>query len=261
MEIKFEKFQGAGNDFIILDNRDSIYSYLNFEQIKTICNRNLGVGSDGLILLESSIDSDFEMKYFNSDGTLSSLCGNGGRCIVAYAHKHGLIGIHTRYNAVDGFHEAQVISNNQVRLKMNDISNIMHFDKALVLDSGSPHYVEFNNDISKLNVKKLGRKIRKFEAFNPDGINVNFIQKENERKFFIRTYERGVENETLACGTGAVAAAVGMHYLGKTAGETKIELLALGGRLIVDFSCNNKTYENIHLQGPANYVFSGIFKI
>ena len=143
---------------------------------------------------------------------------------------------------------------------MNDISNIMHFDKALVLDSGSPHYVEFNNDISKLNVKKLGRKIRKFEAFNPDGINVNFIQKENEKKFFIRTYERGVEDETLACGTGAVAAAVGMHYLGKTAGETKIELLALGGRLIVDFSCNNKIYENIHLQGPANYVFSGIFK-
>ena len=177
MEIKFEKFQGAGNDFIILDNRDSIYSYLNFEQIKTICNRNLGVGSDGLILLESSIDSDFEMKYFNSDGTLSSLCGNGGRCIVAYAHKHGLIGIHTKFKAVDGFHEAQVISNNQVRLKMNDISNIMHFDKALVLDSGSPHYVEFNNDISKLNVKKLGRKIRKFEAFNPDGINVTLFKR------------------------------------------------------------------------------------
>ena len=141
MDIKFEKFQGAGNDFIILDNRDSIYSYLNFEQIKTICNRNLGVGSDGLILLESSIDSDFEMKYFNSDGNLSSLCGNGGRCIVAYAHKLGIICDNTKFKAVDGYHKAQMVSNNQVRLKMNDISSITHFDEAIVLDSGSPHYI------------------------------------------------------------------------------------------------------------------------
>ena len=184
MEIKFEKYQGAGNDFIILDNRNSLYSHLNFEQIKRICNRNIGIGSDGLILLESSSESDFEMKYFNSDGNLSSLCGNGGRCIVAYAHKLGIIGNNTKFKAVDGYHKAQLVSNNQVRLKMNDISNIMHFDKALVLDSGSPHYVEFNNDISKLNVKKLGRKIRKFEAFNPDGINVNFIQKENKKIFY-----------------------------------------------------------------------------
>ena len=261
MEIKFEKYQGAGNDFIILDNRNSLYSHLNSEQIKRICNRNIGVGSDGLILLESSSESDFEMKYFNSDGNLSSLCGNGGRCIVAYAHKLGIIGDNTKFKAVDGYHKAQLISNNQVRLKMNDISSITHFDEAIVLDSGSPHYIKLCSDILNLNVKKTGRKIRKSEAFNPDGINVNFIQKENNRKFLIRTYERGVENETLACGTGAVAAAVGMHYLDKTEGETKIELHALGGILNVDFSCSDKNYENIHLQGTANYVFSGKYKI
>ena len=261
MEIKFDKYQGAGNDFIILDNRNSLYSHLNFEEIKRICNRNIGIGSDGLILFESSSESDFEMKYFNSDGNLSSLCGNGGRCIVAYAHKLGLIGVNTKFKAIDGYHKAQVISNNQVRLKMNDISNISYFDKGIVLDSGSPHYLELNDDISNINVKKEGRRIRKSEAFRPDGINVNFIQKKNNKKFLIRTYERGVEDETLACGTGAVAAAVGMHYIGKTEGETKIELHALGGLLLVDFSYSNKIYENIHLQGPTNYVFSGIYII
>lgn len=261
MDIKFEKFQGAGNDFILLDNRNAIYSNLTFEQIKTICNRHTGIGADGLILLDYSNDSDFEMRYFNSDGNASSLCGNGSRCVVAYAYKLGIIGNYTQFKAIDGYHNAQLISNNEVRLKMNNISRIMHFDKAIVLDTGSPHYIELHDDISNLNIKKLGSEIRNSKPFNPEGINVNFIQKESNQKFLIRTFERGVEDETLACGTGAVAAAVGMHHLGETEGETKIELQALGGMLIVDFIYKNKSYENIHLQGPANFVFSGTLKI
>jgi diaminopimelate epimerase len=257
MEIHFDKYQGAGNDFILLDNRQGNYTNLTMEQRKSLCNRNMGIGADGLILIVNSTEADFEMRYFNSDGNLSTLCGNGGRCAVAFAHHKKMIGEETRFMAIDGIHRAQLVSSDLVRLEMQEVHSFTSYYAGVVTDTGSPHYVQLVKEAATIDVQKEGAAIRYSEAFAPEGINVNFVEKKTEQHFVIRTYERGVENETLACGTGAVAAALVLHFLGETGGATQVELQAPGGVLNVDFELNQQTYQNVHLQGPATFVFSG----
>lgn len=261
MTLKFDKYQGAGNDFIILNNYNGSYSRLSEEQIRGMCNRQMGIGADGLILLEPSDSSDFEMKYYNSDGKVSSLCGNGARCVVLYAHKKKIIGEKTKFNTIDGVHQAWLTSHEKIKIQLNEVKKILKHKGSHIVNTGSPHYVKIVDNISDLNVKKEGSEIRYLKDFIPEGINVNFLQKKNNSNFLIRTYERGVEDETLACGTGAVAAAIVMHNIGETLGNTNLEIDTLGGSLKVDFDFDNSIYKNIFLEGPAKFVFSGTYKL
>jgi diaminopimelate epimerase len=261
MHIEFDKYQGAGNDFIILDNRDRKFSNLSKNQLKFLCNRQKGIGADGIILVENAEDADFNMHYFNSDGSLSSLCGNGGRCSVAFASKHNIIGTKTKFKAIDGLHEAELLSSKEVRLNIQDVSTIIKHDDSFFVNTGSPHYVKLVESVSSINVKKEGALIRYSNFFKPNGVNVNFLEKRKNNHFLIRTYERGVENETLACGTGAVAGALVMSHIGETGDINKILLEALGGKLNVGFKKNNNEYKNVYLQGPATFVYSGIVVI
>ncbi|MDG1912766.1 MAG: diaminopimelate epimerase [Flavobacteriaceae bacterium] len=261
MKIQFDKYQGAGNDFIIVDNRSGIYDLITTSQFHSMCNRFKGVGADGVILIESHPVLDFEMRYFNSDGNLSTMCGNGGRCAVAFAQRHNMISKKTQFLAVDGPHEAELISETEVRLQMQDVDTLTPRDGAIITDTGSPHIVLPLDDIKSINVKEEGAVIRYSKAFKTKGINVNFIQKENANTYSIRTYERGVENETLACGTGAVAGAIAMHSLGISEGGTRLLMKALGGDLTIDFEIAEQGYKNIYLQGSATFVYSGIISI
>lgn len=259
MNIEFEKFQGAGNDFVIVDNRDGLFSNLSKAQIAIICDRNFGIGADGFIMITASKEVDFEMHYYNSDGQLSSMCGNGGRCAVAFAHKKKIIGNKTTFEAIDGLHEAQVNSDLSITLKMSDVLFFIEDENATILNTGSPHYVQQVEDAANIDVVKEGATIRYSNAYAPEGINVNFVEFLSADRFKIRTYERGVENETLACGTGAVAAALAMHHNKKTEANRLI-MEALGGELIIDFIVNGDAYSNIRLTGPAQEVFTGMLK-
>lgn len=258
MELVFKKYQGAGNDFVIIDNRDAAYATLSDAQIKLICDRNFGIGGDGLIMITSSKGVDFEMQYFNSDGQLSTMCGNGGRCAVAFANHLNIIGDSTTFSAIDGLHQAWINPDKTICLNMVDVSTFSHDKTATITNTGSPHYVLEVDDLSGMDVFSEGAAIRYRESFSPEGLNVNFIEAIATDRYKIRTYERGVENETLACGTGAVAAALVLHY-NQVTKATKIVMEALGGNLIIDFKVNNHVYTDIRLTGPAKEVFSGVF--
>ena len=177
-------------------------------------------------------------------------CGNGARCAVLYAYKNNIIGEKTKFKAIDGIHEAWLTSSEKVKIQINEIKKILKHKESFVINTGSPHYVQIMDNISDLNVKKKGSEIRYSKDFIPEGINVNFLQKRNNSNFLIRTYERGVEDETLACGTGAVAAAIVMHNIGETSGKTNLEIETLGGSLNVNFDYQNSVYKNIFLEGP-----------
>lgn len=261
MTIQFDKYQGAGNDFVILDNRQGKYNGLTVVQIAFICDRHKGVGADGLILINSDSTADFEMQYFNSDGNESTLCGNGGRCAVAFAQVKNIINNTTKFKAVDGFHSAIYDNPMQVKLEMQDVTEFSKSGSALVVDTGSPHYIELVEDVQAVNIQKEGAAIRYSDAFLPGGINVNFVEKEDPTHYKIRTYERGVEGETLACGTGTVAAALAMHYNSESANATELHFKALGGDLTVSFEVSNGNYHSIFLTGPAVFVFSGSIDI
>jgi diaminopimelate epimerase len=257
MQIQFDKYQGTGNDFIIIDNRIGDYDSLSQKNLKLLCDRNKGIGADGIILIQNHQVLDFEMLYFNADGNLSSMCGNGGRCAVSFAQRHNIIDVNAHFIAIDGPHKASLISPTDVRLQMQDVTNIIKNENIIIMDTGSPHFVLFSQEIHSIDVKKEGATIRFSDTFKKEGINVNFVSKKSKTIFDIRTYERGVENETLSCGTGAVASAIAMHLLGESNGVTEIRLNALGGELIVGFNVKGARYENIFLQGPATYVYSG----
>ena len=261
MKIQFDKYQGAGNDFIILDNRPGKYSPITRFQITFLCNRFKGIGADGLIMINYNKSSDFQMQYFNSNGYESSFCGNGARCAVAFAHEKKMITSTTTFFAVDGFHAATYISPLEVHLKMNEVTEFIFEDNAIITDTGSPHYIKFVKDIDAVDVKKEGAAVRYSDVFMPAGINVNFIEKEDKTNFKIRTYERGVEDETMACGTGAVAAALGIHYSKQSGDANEINLTAPGGNLKVSFDVTEGKYHDIFLIGPANYVFSGTIEL
>ena len=253
--IKFYKYQGAGNDFILIDNRASIFDQMNTILVKKLCDRRFGIGADGLMLLQYNKNFDFEMKYYNADGNEGSMCGNGGRCIVAFARDLGIVDKSADFLAVDGRHEA-TIEGNQVDLGMINVENVTRDGQAYVLNTGSPHYIQLVDQLDKMDVFNQGKNIRNNAIYQTEGINVNFIQPE-DNGYFVRTFERGVEDETLACGTGATAAAIAMAIHSNQSGQIKIPIRVLGGQLYISFYRNGQSFTNVRLIGPANFVYQG----
>lgn len=254
----FHKYQGTGNDFIIIDNRKGLLNHPDPAIIAAWCHRRTGIGADGLILLEhpDTEGFDFKMVYFNSDGHESSMCGNGGRCISRFACDLGMAGNMVRFSASDGPHEAY-ISQHSVKLKMQNVKHVFRDRDAWVLDTGSPHFVDFVQGIDSIDVTSLGRKIRFQEKYAAEGINVNFVEN-TLAGLSVRTYERGVEDETLSCGTGVTAVALAWHISQmKTAGEFGIPVKTLGGELKVYFRFDMHEYSQVFLEGPALKVFEG----
>ena len=252
MKLKFDKYQGAGNDFVIVNNLDGKYN-LSGEQIARLCDRRFGIGADGLILVEKSDKADFVMKFYNSDGKTASMCGNGGRCIARYAYDHGIAPETMKFVAEDGLHEAEIIDNENVKLKMIDVDGITIFDDGMWANTGVPHFVKFVDNIDDIDIDLDGCRLADDKRFAPERTNVNFT--DNANGFRLRTYERGVEGETLACGTGTVATALCINT--KNGTPSPIALKAKGGLLKVYFEKNNNGYENIWLEGPAIKVFEG----
>ena len=261
MGLQFEKYQATGNDFVMIDNRNSVFDDKDEANIRQICDRRFGIGADGLILITEHEDLDFEMKYFNSDGKEGTMCGNGGRCAAAFANKLNLSGkTQLLFKAIDGTHEAHIMENS-VKIKMSDVTGNQMIGNWNFLDTGSPHIVEFVNNLNKVNIKKKGPEIRFHEKFRPAGVNVNFVEYK-ENIIHIRTYERGVENETFSCGTGSIAAAISV-YLNFESHNTGIhkqeyEIQTRGGKLKVSFETDkNSGFRNIWLEGAAIHVYSG----
>lgn len=250
--IEFYKYQGTGNDFVMIDNRDLEFPKEK-ELIERLCDRRFGIGGDGLILLEDDENSDFRMVYYNSDGNESTMCGNGGRCIVAFAHFLDIFENTATFMAVDGLHEAE-IHNGIVKLKMIDVAGISKDGEDSVLNTGSPHYVKYVEDVENFKVYDEGNKIRNSATYRNDGINVNFVEETGENEIFVRTYERGVEDETFSCGTGATAAA--LVYM-KDRHEHMVSVKVLGGNLKVYAEQNGDSFQNVWLEGPAKQVFRG----
>ena len=258
MTIPFYKYQGTGNDFVLIDQRTTHYlTREDTDQIQHICDRRFGVGADGLILLEEKEGYDFEMIYFNADGRESSMCGNGGRCIVAFAKYLGIIEDSTNFLAIDGPHEAEIKGTDWVSLRMIDVPEIEQGSDYFVLNTGSPHYVVFVEDIDDIDVVENGKAIRYSKRFREEGINVNFVEKKKDG-IIVATYERGVEDETLSCGTGVTAAAIAYQLAKSTDKETVTAIEAKGGQLSVKFITDGKDgAKDIWLQGKATQVFTG----
>lgn len=260
--LEFYKYQGTGNDFVMVDNRD-LHFPKNTELIRTLCDRRFGIGGDGLILLENDVEApssstaDFKMVYYNSDGRESTMCGNGGRCIVAFAHFLDVFEEKCTFNAIDGLHEAE-INNGIVKLKMIDVENITRDRDATVMNTGSPHYVKYVEDLEDFEVYQRGYEVRNSSNYGFEGINVNFVEKINDDELFVRTYERGVEDETYSCGTGVTAAA--LTYL-QSNDESSVKIRVLGGNLKVYAEKDGKNFKNIWLEGPAKQVFKGKISI
>ena len=254
--MEFYKYQGTGNDFVMIDNRD-----LSFPKeqrlIEQICNRRFGVGGDGLILLEKDENTDFKMVYYNSDGNESTMCGNGGRCIVAFAHFLNIFKQKTTFTAVDGLHEAE-INQGIVKLKMIDVENINTDGDCFVLNTGSPHFVKYVERVEVYNVYQNGYDIRNSANYKKEGINVNFVEQIRDNEIFVRTYERGVEAETLSCGTGVTASAITFM---KDRNISSVVVKTLGGNLKVYAENREGIFRNVWLEGPAKQVFKGNIKI
>ena len=256
MLLTFYKYQGTGNDFIMVDNRLNSFPKENTQLIEQLCDRRFGIGADGLILLENHTTYDFKMVYFNSDGNESSMCGNGGRCLVAFAKQLNVISEKAEFEAVDGYHFAKIIGDKMVSLQMKDVDRIAVHQDYSFLNTGSPHHVQVVSDLINLDVKTEGAKIRYSDLYGKAGSNINFVHQLENDIFAVRTYERGVEDETLSCGTGVTAVAIAMHQTGKTNNNT-IDLNVEGGKLKVQFDVDNGKYTNVFLIGPATFVFEG----
>ncbi|HRE64317.1 MAG TPA: diaminopimelate epimerase [Ferruginibacter sp.] len=256
MKIDFYKYQGTGNDFVILDNSTNQFDNLSSTQIEKICNRRFGIGADGLMMLNQKPGFDFEMIYFNADGKPGSMCGNGGRCLVKFAYDKGIRKFSYRFIASDGPHEAEMDTNGIIRLKMQDVENVEeHLDYA-VLNTGSPHYVKYSIDVAEIDVYHQGKSIRNSEPYKKEGINVNFVESTGEDSIYVRTYERGVEEETFSCGTGVTAASLMSAH--NERGFNRVEVKTLGGNLSVEFNKISKdSFQDIWLCGPATFVYKG----
>lgn len=252
--LSFYKYQGTGNDFVIIDNRSLIFDKEDLNLISRLCDRKFGIGADGLILIENHFEFDFEMIYFNPDGS-QSLCGNGSRCAVHFAHKLGIISENTQFKAVDGYHEA-FIKDGLIHLKMGPVKKIGFLDDSdLFINTGSPHHICFVEDLPLVDVLTEGKKIRYSDLYPNGGSNVNFVNLHNDNSLSIRTYERGVEAETLSCGTGAVAAALASTTRNF---QSPVKLHTLGGELEVSFKqIDSNNFDEIYLIGPAQLVFTG----
>jgi diaminopimelate epimerase len=258
MQINFFKYQGTGNDFVMLDNRDGRYDALTLDQIVHICNRKFGVGADGLIKINSISGYDFEVDYYNADGS-KSFCGNGARCAVAFADALGISQKEVHFLAIDGAHDA-FKKDGLVHLKMGDIDQVDFLDLDLTIFTGSPHYLRFCNDVRTEDIVSIGKSVRYSDWYKAEGINVNLIAQKDLTSFAIRTYERGVEDETLSCGTGVTAAAAAMAIENQLLGESCFKAETMGGQLEVclDHYESNK-FRNVWLIGPAVKVFEGVY--
>jgi diaminopimelate epimerase len=255
MQQTFYKYQGTGNDFVMIDNRQQTFNKNNTKQIAFLCDRRFGIGADGLILLENHDTLDFKMVYYNADGNESSMCGNGGRCLVAFAKQLGVITNKATFEAIDGLHHA-FIDDDIVKLQMQDVASIEKHPNHVFLNTGSPHHVQFEDALNDFDIKTEGANIRYGAPYYEVGTNVNFVKKESASRFLVRTYERGVEEETLSCGTGVTAVALAMHRLEET-DKNIITLQTQGGDLQVSFDNTTDGYRNIWLIGPAKFVFKG----
>jgi len=260
MLLEFYKYQGAGNDFVMIDNRTGFFPKENAQLIAHLCDRRFGIGGDGLILLENDMDTDFKMVYYNSDGNQSSMCGNGGRCLVAFAKDLKVIDDKTTFIATDGLHHASFEDNGLVSLQMIDVPSIDIKKDHSFLNTGSPHHVQMVEDLEHYNIKEEGAAIRYGELYGAAGSNINFVKKIDDTTFRLRTYERGVEDETLACGTGATAVAIAMNATGQT-DATAINVNVEGGKLVVSFDKTPNGFTNVFLKGPAEFVFKGTITI
>ncbi len=257
MKISFTKYQATGNDFVLIDNRDKQYTF-TIEQIKKICDRRFGIGADGLMLIEKHSALDFNLVYYNSDGS-QSLCGNGSRAAVAMAATLGLLKDKTTFNAYDGAHEAELLPTGIVRLKMNPVTEVKKYGSDYFINTGSPHHLQFVPNVESINVVEAGRKIRYSEPYQPKGTNVNFIQLLDNNTIFVRTYERGVEDETYSCGTGVTAAALASSFHEY---KSPIHIKVMGGELDVEFKTGQAgMFEEIYLIGPAKMVFEGALEL
>lgn len=260
MKIHFYKYQATGNDFVLIDNLSGKYAFSQ-NQIKSICDRKFGIGADGLMLIEKHPSLHFNLQYYNSDGS-QSLCGNGSRAAVNMAASLGLVNGKAKFKAFDGLHDAEIEEGGIVRLKMNDVSEVTKVGDDYFINTGSPHLIRFVTDLKNYPVFETGRKIRYSNQFLPDGTNVNFVEINPPNTIFVRTYERGVENETLSCGTGVTAAALAASYHQLA---SPITIKTLGGDLKVEFKTRQSglssgqadIFEDIYLVGPAKLVFEG----
>lgn len=259
MEIQFYKYQGTGNDFVMIDNRQGSFDKTDQSLVARLCERRMGIGADGLILLQNRTGYDFEMVYFNADGRLGSMCGNGGRCTVQFAKQLNIISDKAYFLAADGEHYANISAEGNISLKMNDVQAIECTDNFYFLNTGSPHYVAFVPDVAQFEVFQEGRSIRYNDRFQTEGTNVNFAQlPAQDEPLFVRTYERGVEDETFSCGTGVTATAIAASFKGRT---SPVKIKTLGGNLEVAFNRTGETVSDIYLIGPAVLVFEGKINI
>jgi diaminopimelate epimerase len=274
LKVHFYKYQATGNDFIMIDNRSGQFSF-TIDQVKQLCHRKFGIGADGLMLIEKHPTLDFNLVYYNSDGS-QSLCGNGSRAAVRMASALGMVNGKAKFNAYDGIHEADLLADEIVRLKMNDVSQIQSLKEDFFINTGSPHYIKFISSIEDYPVYQEGREIRYSDPYKPGGTNVNFVELLSENAIFVRTYERGVENETLSCGTGVTAAALAAHFKGYS---SPVKIGTIGGELLVEFkpgqtdslngnsaapdsntgtsAAHASTFTDVFLIGPAKLVFEG----
>lgn len=267
--IKFSKYQGTGNDFVLLDDRDGRYTHLSTEQIALLCDRRFGIGGDGLMRLQLADGYDFRMVYYNSDGREGSMCGNGGRCITAFAKHLGVIKDKAFFIAVDGEHHAFIDDTDQVNLQMSDVPDVIREGDHFLLNTGSPHFVKFiQHGITHEEVVAEGKHIRYSPRFKKDGINVNFVEPIDEHTIRVSTYERGVEDETYSCGTGVTAAAICFYLQHLVVADREdqdasfsetVNIIAKGGQLQVRLSHSDEAFTNIWLSGPARLVFDGVF--
>jgi len=254
----FNKYQGAGNDFVIIDNRGGSFDPYNFDLINRLCDRRFGIGGDGLILVSDHSEFDYEMRYYNADGKLGTMCGNGGRCVSHFTHKHGIAGKNQRFTASDGEHLSNV-EGGIVSLKMGDVEGFKKIDNNWFINTGSPHYVVFQNNVDNFDVFNEGKKLRWSDAFAPGGTNVNFVQLMGN-KLYVRTFERGVEDETLACGTGVTASAIASVLTGQIDSKS-VDIKTKGGDLNVKFEPGKERFTNVWLTGPATFVYEGTIEL
>jgi diaminopimelate epimerase len=255
-KMHFYKYQGTGNDFVILDNRNWSYTALTQERVRALCDRRYGIGGDGLMLLNPHTGYDFEMKYYNSDGRESTMCGNGGRCLVKFAYDMGIHKNEYSFLAVDGPHKAEIDDDGIVSLKMKDVGSVTEVRGDFILDTGSPHYVKMVSELMDYDVYHNGMEIRYSSDFAKEGINVNFVEQKKPDEIIVRTYERGVEDETLSCGTGVTASALACYH--NEMGYNYVKVVTKGGKLTVKFDrTGDNQFENIWLCGPAVKVFEG----
>lgn len=258
MTINFEKYHGTGNDFIMIDNRGGNFDALDEAQISLLCDRHFGIGADGLILLQEKEGFDFWMNYYNADGKPSSMCGNGSRCTVAFALAKGIIKKSYHFVTADGPHDGEVLEDGTIKIKMSDVSSIEKIGEEKITNTGSPHYIKMVNDVDAINVLQEGRALRYNDEFAEEGININFVEKIGDRELKVRTYERGVEDETLSCGTGVTACSLANAY---QEGNNNISILTPGGSLNVQFDKAENSFSNIWLMGPVKKVFVGTITI